>query len=149
MKRANGSIFPGKQAGSAPRKTGSKEGRAVHCSSVVVGRGRKRKRGYNFRPRETFELAVTRPSGMSKISRRGRTDAPPVETKPSIPIVAPSLRPPRQGANFVSPNFSLRLENPTPRFSTETLPLRASALTNQPFGYPLIRSRLDRTPISL
>lgn len=36
MKRANGSIFPGKQAGSAPRKTGSKEGRAVHCSSVVV-----------------------------------------------------------------------------------------------------------------
>lgn len=37
MKRANGSIFPGKQAGSAPRKTGSKEGRGVHCSSVVVG----------------------------------------------------------------------------------------------------------------
>lgn len=35
VKRGNGSIFPGKQAGSAPRKTGSKEGRGVHCSPVV------------------------------------------------------------------------------------------------------------------
>lgn len=110
MKRTNGSIFLGKQAGSAPRKTGSKEGVAggfiVRVGAPMVVLEKTGNGATTFAPRN-FRIGGDA-SERNVENFTARPDAALVQTKPSIPILAPPPFPPPLQKSAEQPSLRTR-----------------------------------------